>query len=81
MVGAAIGFLAENSLFIVIAIERAEIAGIEANLLIDVPSTTKSEAIAVASKRCVLLIAVAQTIVRALSTTTDSDVSIPLDGC
>ena len=75
MVGAAIGVAAcyAQSLIIVlrlgiIAVERAEVAYVQAHLIVDVPSTTYTNRIAVASKRCVLLVAIGQTVVGTLST-------------
>ena len=55
-----------------VAVERAEVADVEAHLVVDVPGTTATYAVAITSKRCVLLVAVGQTIVGALSTTANS---------
>ena len=80
MVGAAVGFKAIASLLVIVAVECAEVAHVQAHLVADVPSTTTTYAVAVASKRCVLLITVRQTIVSALSTTAYCElvVDVPL---
>ena len=83
MVRAAVGFFAVGSLFVVVSVECGEVAGVQAQFLIDVPCTTKADTVTVASKRGVLLITVRETVVCTLSTTADSEllVDIPLDTC
>ena len=63
-------------LLLVVAIERTEIADVEAHLVGDVPSTAKAEAVAVAGKRGVLLVAVAKTVVGTLTTTADGELIV-----
>ena len=43
MVGAGVGLLTEDCLLVVVAVERAEVADVEADLLVDVPDTTEAE--------------------------------------
>ena len=43
VVGAGVGLLTEDSLLVVVAVERAEVADVEADLLVDVPGTTEAE--------------------------------------
>ena len=76
MVGTAVGLCAVSGLFIVVAVDAAEVAGIETHLFVDVPCATKTDGVAVAGKGGVLLVTVAQTVVGTLAATTDGKLVI-----
>ena len=50
VVGTAIDFLAISGLFLVVAIDAAEVTGIQTHLLADVPGSAETHGIAVAGK-------------------------------
>ena len=81
MIGAREGLKSICILFFVVAIEAGEVAGIETNMFVDVPSSTKTDRPTIAGKRRVLLISVGETIVGTLTTTADGKltVDIPFD--
>ena len=76
VVGTAVGFCSVGGLLVVVAVETAEITGIEAHLLVDVPGTAEAHRIAVAGKRGVLLVAVAQAVVGTLTAAADGELVV-----
>ena len=60
----------------VVGVETAEVADVEAHLLVDVPGAAESETVAVAGKGGVLLIFVGQSVVSALTTTADGELLV-----
>ena len=62
--------------FGVVAVERAEVADVEAHLLVDVPGAAEAYRVAVAGEGCVLLVGVAEAVVRALATTADGELLV-----
>ena len=73
VIGARVGLGAIGCLLVVVAVNADEVTGIEANLFIDVPCATQSDAVTVAGERGVLLITVAEAVVRALAPATDGE--------
>lgn len=84
MIRAAVGLCASvgralvvlQRAFLVVAVERTEVAHVEAHLLVDVPGTAEADAVAVAGEGGVLLVAVADAVVRALATTADGELLV-----
>ena len=69
----------DSGLFLgVVAIDSAEIAYVQANLVSQIHSTSKANAIAVAGERSVLLVFVAQTIVGALATAANGELIVDI---
>ena len=68
-------------LLVVVAVERAEITCIEANLLVDVPCSAQPQRPTVAGEGGVLLVVVSQTVVSMLASTADGEllVDVPFD--
>ena len=90
MVGTGVNILATivgaqvfGLLMRVVAINRAEITSVETNLLVNVPGTTETDRVAVASKRGVLLISVGEAVVGTLTATADGElvVNVVLNTC
>ena len=76
VIRARIGFDAVGGLFVVVAVDADEVAGIQANLLVDVPGATQSDAVAVAGEGGVLLVAVGESVVGTLTTATDGELVV-----
>ena len=76
VVGARVGLFAVVGLLVVVAVDANEIAGIQADLLVNVPGTTESDAVAIAGERGILLVTVRESVVCALTATTDGELVV-----
>ena len=76
IVRARVGLLSVGCLLVVVAVETDEVAGIQADLLVDVPCTAQSDGVAVAGEGGVLLVTVGESVVGALTTTADGELVV-----